>query len=155
MFIYDSPLGKLGITTADDAVMGISFAPKQQEYSEPNAKVIEAIEQLEQYFNNPQYKFNLPMKLQGTELQKKVWQALRTIPCGTVKTYGELAEQLGTSPRVIGNACRSNPVPIIIPCHRVVAQNGLGGYCGAESGKMLDTKQWLLRHEQCDVNTCS
>ncbi len=148
MFIYDSPVGKLGIAAVDDAVAEITFTPENQELTDPNAIVIEAIEQLEQYFSNPKHEFNLPIHLNGTELQQKIWQTLRTIPCGTVKTYGELAKQLGTSPRVIGNACRSNPIPVIIPCHRVVAQNGLGGYCGAESGKMLDTKQWLLRHEQ-------
>lgn len=148
MFIYDSPLGKLGIEAIDDAVVAITFAPEDQKSSEPNAVTIEAIDQLEQYFNDPLYAFSVPIQLQGTESQKQLWQALRAIPCGSVKTYGELAQQLQTSPRVIGNACRRNPIPIIIPCHRVVAKDGLGGFCGTVSGEMLVTKQWLLQHEQ-------
>ena len=83
----------------------------------------------------------------GTPFQKSVWQQLLTIPLGQTITYGELADQLNTSARAIGNACRENPLPIVIPCHRVLAKNGLGGYAGFTEGKKMDIKCWLLRHE--------
>lgn len=93
--------------------------------------------------------------LKGTEFQKRVWRALCAIPPGTTKTYGELAKQLNTSPRAIGNACRKNPLPIIIPCHRVVAKNSLGGYAGARIGNLLEIKKWLLRYEKTNNLCCS
>ncbi len=86
--------------------------------------------------------------LKGTAFQKRVWQALCNIPPGTTKTYGELAKELHTSPRAIGNACRKNPLPIIIPCHRVVAKNSLGGYAGARTGELIEFKKWLLENEK-------
>ena len=75
------------------------------------------------------------------------WAALQDIPAGTVLTYGELARQLDSAARAIGGACRNNPIPILIPCHRVVGQQGLGGYAGAVTGDPLGIKRWLLRHE--------
>jgi methylated-DNA-[protein]-cysteine S-methyltransferase len=83
----------------------------------------------------------------GTPFQCRVWQALRDIPPGTTRTYGELARDLGTSPRAIGGACRANPCLIAVPCHRVVARDGLGGFAGERGGKRLAVKRWLLRHE--------
>ena len=73
---------------------------------------------------------------------------MQKIPYGKTKSYGELAQELKTSARAIGNACRHNPLPIIIPCHRIVAKNNLGGYNGATEGKMLNIKEWLLQHEK-------
>jgi len=113
-----------------------------------NIPFSEAALQIAQYFKNPRFKFTVAYELHGTPLQIKIWQALTKIPVGKTVTYNDLAKQLGTSPRVIGNACRNNPLPIIIPCHRAVATNGNGGFCGTTSGKMLELKQWLLAHEQ-------
>jgi methylated-DNA-[protein]-cysteine S-methyltransferase len=72
---------------------------------------------------------------------------LRSIPPGRTRTYGELASKLGTSARAVGGACRANPCPVVVPCHRVVAANGLGGFAGDTSGRKLEVKRWLLRHE--------
>ena len=83
----------------------------------------------------------------GTPYQKKVWLALQQIPPGETKTYGDLANEINSNPRAIGNACRENPLPIIIPCHRIVAKNGIGGYAGKVDGNNIDIKQWLLKHE--------
>jgi methylated-DNA-[protein]-cysteine S-methyltransferase len=77
-----------------------------------------------------------------------VWQRLREIPAGRTLSYGVLARELGTSARAVGGACRANPVPLAIPCHRVVAATGLGGYSGARGGDWLEKKRWLLRHEE-------
>ncbi|MBT8127262.1 MAG: methylated-DNA--[protein]-cysteine S-methyltransferase, partial [Gammaproteobacteria bacterium] len=96
--------------------------------------------------------FDLPCALQGTPFQQKVWNELKKIPCGTVITYGELANKLGTSARAIGNACRKNPIPLVIPCHRVVAANGIGGYSGDTNGAWLRIKSWLLRHEGVTIS---
>ncbi|CAH9017762.1 methylated-DNA--[protein]-cysteine S-methyltransferase [Candidatus Nitrosacidococcus sp. I8] len=146
--VLTTPLGKLGISTCETGVTGLSFlSPETPDFiaTTPLAKKVSS--QLQAYFINPQMDFDLPMLSEGTSFQKKVWQALRTIPSGTTLTYGALAQQLKTSPRAIGGACRSNPLPIFIPCHRIVSQQGLGGYSGSVEGPNLDIKSWLLCHE--------
>ena len=80
--------------------------------------------------------------------QRKVWDALMRIPCGTVKTYGSLAREIGGVARAVGQACGSNPYPVVVPCHRVVATGGgLGGFARERGGFLLDVKRWLLTHE--------
>lgn len=108
-------------------------------------------EQLLGYFADPSYRFTLTIDPQGTPFQHKVWQAIQAIPVGETRSYGELARSLGSASQAVGNACRANPLPIIIPCHRVVAARGLGGYFGATDGAQLAAKRWLLRHEGCHV----
>ncbi len=105
---------------------------------------------LQDYFVKPRL-LPLPLELHGTDFQLRVWQALRTIPPGEVATYGELAARLHTSPRAVGNACRWNPCPLVVPCHRVVRRDGIGGYAGHSDGETLDIKRWLLRHENVRV----
>jgi len=83
----------------------------------------------------------------GTPYQQRVWLALQQIPVGEVRTYGELAAQLGSSARAVAQACRSNPLTILIPCHRVISATGLGGYMGQTEGEALEIKRWLLHHE--------
>ncbi len=92
-------------------------------------------------------KITLDSRLKGSAFQQKVLQQLVLIPYGETRTYGDIAKILKTSPRAVGNACRRNPLPIIIPCHRVVAANGIGGYDGAKSGELLAIKQRLLARE--------
>ncbi len=103
------------------------------------------------YFNNPQRSPEIDVQLSGTVFQRRVWRALRRIPAGKVLTYGALAERLGTGARAVGNACRKNPVPIIVPCHRVVAQQGLGGFAGDQQGRLLRVKRWLLQAEGVEI----
>jgi methylated-DNA-[protein]-cysteine S-methyltransferase len=86
--------------------------------------------------------------LDGTDFQKRVWSELQKIPVGKVVTYGDLAKKLKTSPRAVGNACRANPILIIIPCHRVVGKNSLGGFSGQRAGKWLQIKEQLLKYEK-------
>jgi methylated-DNA-[protein]-cysteine S-methyltransferase len=83
----------------------------------------------------------------GTAFQQRVWQAMREIPLGETISYGALAKQLNSSARAVGNACRTNPIPIIIPCHRIVAKHGIGGFSGMIQGTRITMKEWLLRHE--------
>jgi methylated-DNA-[protein]-cysteine S-methyltransferase len=83
----------------------------------------------------------------GTRFQKSVWKELCKIPLGETRTYGEIAKKLNSSARAVGNACRKNPIAIIVPCHRVVSATGIGGYAGKTEGKQLNIKRWLLKHE--------
>lgn len=104
-----------------------------------------AADQLQAYFKSGEENFPaLPMDPHGTDFQKRVWQEMQAIPPGQVKSYGDIAKRLNSSARAVGNACGANPIPVLIPCHRVVAQNHLGGYSG-QGG--LDTKTILLRLE--------
>jgi len=101
--------------------------------------------ELQVYFNDPKHPFQLPLKPQGTPFQQRVWSALLHVPASTTVTYGALAKQLETSPRAIGQACRTNPITLFIPCHRVVGKTSQGGYMGSISG--LKYKDALLKHE--------
>jgi len=99
------------------------------------------------YIENPDAQFTLPLKLSGTPHQQKVWRSMCNITRGETRRYGELACELKSSAQAVGQACGANPIPIIIPCHRVVSKAGLGGFMRHASGDALDIKRWLLRHE--------
>ena len=104
-----------------------------------------AAAQLREYFLGERRRFDLPLAPQGTAFQQRVWQALYAIPFGETRSYGELARELGSAARAVGGACGANPIPIIIPCHRVLAAKGrLGGFSGGDG---LSSKRQLLAHE--------
>lgn len=103
--------------------------------------------QLEAYLSDPGSPLAVAVAERGTPFQRRVWEALRAIPCGATRSYGELARELGTSPRAVGGACRANPTPLVVPCHRVVGGAGLGGFAGATAGADVERKRWLLVHE--------
>lgn len=146
--IIKTPLGLIGLRMIGDAVSALDYLPATDPEQPPvNAAAEVAVAQFQAYFADSRFRFSIPLATAGTAFQQRVWAALQAIPPGTVLTYGELAKQLNTAARAIGNACRSNPVPILIPCHRVVAQQGLGGYAGEITGDPLAIKRWLLRHE--------
>jgi len=147
-FFVEAPFGWLKLMTADDALISIDVAPvsvRQSVLNDPLAR--EARAQLQAYFRDPRHRFDLPLNLAGTAFQHRVWRALQRIPAGRTRSYGELADSLASGARAIGGACRRNPVMIVVPCHRVVAQGGLGGFMGAVRGRALETKAWLLAHE--------
>ncbi|HEY5602178.1 MAG TPA: methylated-DNA--[protein]-cysteine S-methyltransferase [Gammaproteobacteria bacterium] len=112
-----------------------------------NSAAREVVAQLNAYFADPCYRFTLQLAPQGTDYQQRVWNMLRRCPPGKVWSYGNLAEKIRSGPRAVGNACRRNPIPIVVPCHRVVSAQGLGGYAGKTTGDNLSLKQWLLQHE--------
>ena len=145
-----SPIGKIGIQCNAKQLLTVCFlADNSDTVATQLALAKKVCQQLKRYFKDPQYQFQLPLHLVGTDLQQTIWQFLNTIPSGKTMTYGEVATQLGTHPRVMGQACRANPIPIIVPCHRVIAADGgLGGYCGATRGEGLARKRYLLQHEQ-------
>ena len=146
--VLDAPLGKLGICLHAGKIIRLDYlgnraAPKPA--TTPLGRQVTA--QLAKYFANTQSRFTLPLELHGTDFQRRVWQALTQIPAGKTLTYGELAGQLDSGARAVGNACRNNPVSIIVPCHRVVSASGIGGYSGKTDGREINRKQWLLAHE--------
>lgn len=105
------------------------------------------VRQMEAYFDNPSFAFDLRLANTGTPFQQRIWHLLRIIPLGQTLSYASLARLAGSGSRAVAAACRANPYPIVVPCHRVVAVHGLGGYCGQRDGPMLEIKRWLLRHE--------
>ncbi len=146
--ISESPIGPLGVRIRNGLVCGIDFLDRRfKPFSSGDLLALETQRQLRNYFQSGGSEFLLPLGLLGTDFQVRVWRTLARISRGSVRTYGEVAHELGTSPRAVGNACRSNPVPLIIPCHRVVSASGIGGFAGATAGRRLDIKQWLLQHE--------
>lgn len=145
--IITTPVSVLGIQVRGGALARIDFLPDTTPLqATSDAASRRVVAQLKRYFARPMC-FDLPLAQQGTAFQQRVWRALQAIPLGETRSYGQLAVQLGSSARAVGNACRANPVPIVVPCHRVVAANGLGGYSGAVSGPVFDTKRILLVHE--------
>ncbi len=147
--VIAAPFGRVGFMLDGDALVDVSFLDKSAPLSPPrSAQARKVSRKLRSYFANPHVSFRLPLKLSGTAFQQRVWRALRRIPAGRTLSYGVLARKLDTSARAVGNACRANPVPIVIPCHRVVAANGTGGFMGKRSGGALRLKHWLLQHER-------
>jgi methylated-DNA-[protein]-cysteine S-methyltransferase len=146
--VLSLPCATVGIRVEGDALTAIDFITEGTTLGVMSNPTIGAVlDQLHAYFADPRHCFDLPLALHGTPFQRRVWEALRAIPPGQVLSYGGLAQQLGTSARAVGGACGANPVPIVVPCHRVVAVHGLGGYGGAGSRGRLDIKRWLLSHE--------
>jgi methylated-DNA-[protein]-cysteine S-methyltransferase len=138
----------LGLQLRNGRLIALDFLGSSQT---PFIKEKEGVEcvisWLQQYFEHASVDVEVLLQPEGTAFQQRVWQRLSRIPRGQVMRYGELAQELGSSPRAVAGACRSNPIPLLIPCHRVVAVTGLGGYMGEMAGEALAIKQWLLRHE--------
>lgn len=144
----DSPVGKVSLAFDGNKLCQLDIGKKATSHSPPEAGTFKKVHtQLDHYFTKRGFKFTIPVQLHGTDFQKRVWKALSQIPPGSTLSYGDLAKKLNSSPRAVGNACRANPIPIIIPCHRVVGKNGLGGYDGKTGGSRLAIKKWLLEHE--------
>jgi len=146
--VLDSPLGRLGVQCPGKRVTRLDYVAGTLPLMPATTRLARQVAtQLEYYFSNPAHPFSVPFDLQGTPFQCRVWEALTRIPAGETLTYGELAARLHSGARAVGNACRRNPVSIIVPCHRVVSATGIGGYSGRTAGREIDRKQWLLGHE--------
>jgi methylated-DNA-[protein]-cysteine S-methyltransferase len=148
---FDSQVGVIGVLAGPAGVREVGWRLRPQGASiEPDEMVQMALGQLREYFAGQRREFTLPLDLPPMEpVPHAVLQALRSVGYGKTITYGELAQLSGTGvpARAIGEIMAANPVPIIIPCHRVVASDGLGGYSGGEPGRQLETKRWLLENE--------
>jgi methylated-DNA-[protein]-cysteine S-methyltransferase len=143
------PFGVLGIRCTADVLTGVDFLALGTSPQPPrDAFSRKVCEQLQAYLADSACQFDLPLRLDGTAHQQKVWQAMQRIPPGATRGYGELAAELKSCAQAVGQACGANPIPIVIPCHRVVGKSGLGGFMKHASGASLDIKRWLLAHEQ-------
>jgi methylated-DNA-[protein]-cysteine S-methyltransferase len=146
--IVEFPKMKVGVATRGERVVELRFLPPATPTQAPTTQLgILARQQLERYRHDPDAKFELPVAIEGSELQRGVWNAMCAIPRGSTRTYGELARELGADARAIGQACGDNRLPLVIPCHRIVAADGIGGFGHASGGYLLEVKRWLLMHE--------
>lgn len=146
--ILPAPFAMLGIRCSGHALLGIDFLPLSIAPQEASTAFAHSVcAQLRDYVRDPDALFDLPLELHGTAHQQKVWRALLAIPRGETRQYGELASELHSAAQAVGQACGANPIPIIIPCHRVVSKTGLGGFMRHTDGDALSIKRWLLNHE--------
>lgn len=148
--IVAAPFGAVGIRTEAGVIRELVYLPKSFAEKEPADALTErAAQQLAEYFQHPDFRFDLPLAAVGTAFQRKVWAQIAAIPCGDVLTYGEVARLVQSAPRAVGQACGANWFPLVIPCHRVTAAGGLGGFSHHDEvdGFHLGVKRWLLAHE--------
>ncbi|KAA6186252.1 methylated-DNA--[protein]-cysteine S-methyltransferase [Thiohalocapsa marina] len=156
MSCLDTPVGTIGVRWIDCGVLGVDLEPMglasggRDMWADPCPDWLQ--QPLLAYFDDPGPPIPVPRVPTGTRFQQRVWQAISAIPAGSTRTYGELALELGTSARAVGGACRANPWPLLVPCHRVVSGHGLGGFAGAVSGRLTVVKAWLLAHEGVGSN---
>ena len=137
-----SPVGDLTVSEENGAIVALDWGWGRDQDTTPLLR--RTRDQLNAYFDGDATDFDLPLEPAGSPFQRRVWTAMCEIPAGGTETYGSLADRIDGIARAVGTACGRNPIPIIIPCHRVVAANGLGGYSG-DGG--LETKVALLRLE--------
>jgi methylated-DNA-[protein]-cysteine S-methyltransferase len=147
--IISAPFGKLGIRCSDTDLLGIDLLPQSTKVQAPSGEMAKTIcSELAAYLADPRHEIDLPFELDGTHHQCNVWQAMLDIPRGQTQSYGELAEKIGSSAQAVGQACGGNPIPLVIPCHRVVGKKGLGGFMHRADEDALNIKRWLLAHER-------
>lgn len=136
---FHSPIGDLTVSEEDGAIVAVDWGWGRDQHETPLLR--RALHQLDAYFDSALDRFDLPLAPSGTAYRRRVWQALCDIPYGQTRTYADIAAVAGGVARSVGQANGNNPIPIFIPCHRVVASAGLGGYSGGDG---LDTKRYLL-----------
>lgn len=147
--VLQLPFGRLGLHLAAGRLTGLVFVAPSTPLQPPSCDLGRLVEtQLQDWCHGTRLQFDLPWQAQGTPFQQRVWQAMQAIPCGSTRTYGDVAAELASSARAVGGACGRNPLPLVIPCHRIVAQNGLGGFNQGQQDWLLAIKDWLLRHER-------
>ncbi len=139
----NTPAGSLVFYTQQEVITQI----KWQSVNIPLSEHHELQRKFNYFFSNTQQEIYINLLRQGSAYRQRVWAEIAQIPFGETITYSELAGKINSSPRAVGNACRDNPYPLIIPCHRVVAVTGLGGYYGQTQGEFMDIKSKLLNFE--------
>ena len=145
-----APFAVLGVRTNGHAVTGVAYLPAgEREIAPRDAITARALRELERYLDDPEFRFSVPLDPGGTPFQRRVWEAIRDIPLGESRTYGEIARVVASGPRPVGQACGANRIALIIPCHRVVGSRGaLGGFMNAaDADGPRRIKRWLLTHE--------
>jgi len=145
--VVAAPFGAVGIEVEDGTLTALHFLSEVAPVAPTGDFARRVVEQLERYFTTPDAGFDVPLRIRGTPFQRAVWQQIAAIPCGRTRAYGELAAELDAPARAVGQACGDNRLPIVIPCHRVIGANGLGGFAHRSGGFELTVKRWLLEHE--------
>lgn len=148
--IVAAPFGAIGIRTAAGVVQELVYLPSTFTEKAPADRLAEQVaQQVLHYLAQADFRFELPLAGVGTDFQRRVWQTIAAIPRGEVRTYGQVAKHIGSAPRAVGQACGANWFPLVIPCHRVTAAGGLGGFShhDDETGFHVGVKRWLLAHE--------
>lgn len=142
------PFGPMGVLCDEQTVTELVFLPPDAPEIPPaNSLAALAVAALHAWIDEPDRPHGLPLAAQGTHFQRRVWDAIAAIPVGRTRRYGELAHELSSAARAVGGACGANPFPLIVPCHRVVSCQGIGGFAGNIDGHLIRVKQWLLAHE--------
>jgi len=147
--VLAAPFGGIGVRLADGLVSETVYLPDSIAAQAPkNALARETVRQIRAYLRDPAFVFDLPLAPRGSEFQRRVWAEIATIPTGATLSYGEVARRIRSGPRAVGQACGANWFSLLIPCHRVLAAGGIGGFgdSGGE-GFHLNIKRWLLAHE--------
>lgn len=144
-----APFAVLGVRSDGSAITELAYLPDDTPVLPPRDRVAaRALRELERYLDDPAFRFSVPIRPGGTAFQRRVWDAIGAIPLGESRTYGEVARNVRSAPRAVGQACGANRIALIIPCHRVVASCGsLGGFMNSTSIDPLTIKRWLLAHE--------
>jgi methylated-DNA-[protein]-cysteine S-methyltransferase len=153
--IVAAPFGAIGVRTEAGQLRELVYLPLHfGEKDAADGVADAACKQVGRYLADPDFTFNLPLFGVGSPFQQRVWSAISAIPRGSVRTYGEVASHVGSAPRAVGQACGANWFPLVIPCHRVTAAGGLGGFSNQddEHGFHLGVKRWLLTHEGAAVS---
>ncbi len=155
--VIATPIGKIVVKYTDDYVLEIIQVAAQTRVRTPNDTFAKEIEkQISSYFADSLNTLNLPHLYQhGTDFQVQVWEQIKKIPYAQTRTYGEIAKKIKSGPRAVGNACRRNQLLLLIPCHRVVSANGVGGFMGDADGSLVRRKLWLLEHEAKHEPICA
>lgn len=146
------PIKQLLLVISQDTLQSISMSFEHQAITASSATIpaqlSDIAQQLCQYSKQAHNNWSIDFPETGTDFQRRVWRYLQTIPMGTTQRYGEVAKALNSSARAVGNACRANPYLLVVPCHRVVKSNNIGGFGGKIDGEAIAIKQWLLAHER-------
>ena len=150
--VLPAPFGAIGVRLVGEALAGLELLPVDMPLRPCGSAAIQQVaHELEAYYADPGHAWKLILAPAGTPYRQRVWAAIAAIPCGSTRTYGEIAGAIGSAPRAVGQAVGDNPIPIVIPCHRVLAAHGLGGFMHDRDGFPLAVKRWLLRHEGIDA----
>lgn len=147
--IWNGPLGRFGVAVADDFVTRIDRLDPGPARAAGHPLAAEAVRQLAAWFADPRHVFELPLAPAPTPFQRRFRDAVCAVPVGEVVTYGEIARRLASAPRAVGGACGANAVSIVVPCHRVIAADGIGGYARDDpDGEAVAFKRRLLAMER-------
>ena len=151
--VLAAPFGGVGVRVSEGEVIETVYLPASMRAQAPkNPLAREVVRQIRAYLRDPAHVFDLPLAERGSAFQQRVWAEVARIPCGETLSYGDVARRIRSGPRAVGGACGANWFSLIVPCHRVLAANGLGGFGDAgDDGFHLGIKRWLLAHEGIKV----